>query len=73
MRDGVDKGIVLSVPANFTNQESGVQHDPADDHRQQQRTQEEKDSAMPVEQNPTDVKKKSDENQSSAERDKERN
>ncbi len=47
MCDGVDEGVVLLIAADFADQEDGIQHDAADDHRQQQ---DPRTSRMPVRQ-----------------------
>ena len=44
MRDGVDEGVVLFVPADFAHQKDRVEHDAGDDHDQQQDPEDEQDA-----------------------------
>src|SRR5712692_1238769 len=66
--DRIDKSIVLLIAPDLPHEKNCVQYDAADDHRQQQHTEEEQDSAAPVEQDPTDVEEENDQDQASAER-----
>jgi hypothetical protein len=73
MRNGVDEGIVLGIAANLSHQESCIENDAADDHREQQKTQKEQNSGVPVEDHPADVKQQDDHNEADAERNEECN
>ena len=55
VRDRVDEGVVLFVAPDLPHQKDRVQHDAADDHRQQQDPQEQQDAGAPVQQNPADI------------------
>ena len=72
MRDGVDERVVLFIAPDFAHQKNRVQHDAADDHRQQQEAQKQQNTGTPVEQHPADIQQQDDRNQADAERDKER-
>ena len=72
VRDGVDEGVVLFVPADLAHQEDGVQHDAGDDDGDQQDAESEQNSGAPVEQYPADVENQDDEDEAGAQRDEER-
>ena len=49
MRDCVDEGIVLLVSSDLPHQKDGIQHDAADDQREQQDPEKQEDPCVPVE------------------------
>ena len=57
MRYGVDEGVVLLVTTELSYQKSRIQNHAADDQAKQQHAKKHQYSGMPFEQNPTDIEK----------------
>jgi hypothetical protein len=57
VRDGIEEGIVLLVPADLTHQKDGVQHHAGDDQQEEDDAEDREDAHPPVEDNPADVER----------------
>src|SRR5581483_10934761 len=69
MRHGIDERFLLLIPADFADQEDGIQNHTADQHRSQNDAQEQQDIAAPAQENPADVDQDDNGNQARAEGD----
>src|SRR5581483_9364006 len=73
VRDRIDEGIVLLVPADFTHQENRVEHHAADDAGEQKDAKKEKKAGAPIEQNPANVEEERNQDEAGAEGNEQRN
>src|SRR6478735_9290716 len=67
----VNERVLLLIPANFTDQEEGIQHDAADQHRAQHHAQEKQNPAAPSQVNPAYIEENDDRDEGHAESDEE--
>src|SRR3954471_7778252 len=67
VRDRIEKGILLLVPADFTYQENGVQHHSRDDQAEEDDAEDRQHAHPPVQNDPADVERDCNGNETDAE------
>jgi hypothetical protein len=73
MGDGIDKCIVLLVAPDLTNQESGIEDQAKDDEEKEDDPKNKQRHLAPVEDDPTDIERNCQRNETSSKRDEKRN
>src|SRR5258705_13852147 len=73
MSDSIDKCIVLLVAADLTNQESGIEDQAEDDEDEEDDPKNKQGHLAPVENDPTDIERNCQRNETSSKRDEKRN
>jgi hypothetical protein len=71
VRDGVDEGVVLLVATDFAYEEGCVEDEPRDDQDEEDDAEDKQRHLAPVEQNPADVERQRERDQTDAEREEE--
>ena len=67
MGNGVNEGVMLFAPTNFTNEKTGVQRNARDQHGETDDTDQKEQAGAPVHDNPADVQGDCDRDQERAE------